>query len=152
MLLLVTDLAPGDRLRVAPGEIVPTDGILADGISTFDESLLTGEPLSLPYLRSAELARWTQTILERERPERIVIFSGPMAQYVTGRVPQGATTLFERVDAAGAAPDAPIAFQDIYHQLEFGDAAEREEVLTWGEIRERAVGAAVAVGLSMAVT
>jgi sugar transferase (PEP-CTERM/EpsH1 system associated) len=60
--------------------------------------LLTGEALSLPYLRSAELQQWTQRILDEQRPERIVIFSGPMAQYVTGRVPQGATTLFDMVD------------------------------------------------------
>ena len=43
--VLVTDLAPGDRVRVRPGEIVPADGRLIDGRSTFDESLLTGEPL-----------------------------------------------------------------------------------------------------------
>ena len=43
--VLVTDLAPGDRARVHPGEIVPADGRLIDGRSTFDESLLTGEPL-----------------------------------------------------------------------------------------------------------
>ena len=43
--VLVTDLAPGDRVRVHPGEIVPADGRLIDGRSTFDESLLTGEPL-----------------------------------------------------------------------------------------------------------
>ena len=47
--VLVTDLAPGDRIRVAPGEIVPTDGRLAAGLSTFDESLLTGEPLPVPH-------------------------------------------------------------------------------------------------------
>ena len=43
--VLVTELAPGDRVRVRPGEIVPADGRLIDGQSTFDESLLTGEPL-----------------------------------------------------------------------------------------------------------
>lgn len=42
---LVTDLVPGDRVRVLPGEIVPTDGLLVDGSSSFDEALLTGEPL-----------------------------------------------------------------------------------------------------------
>lgn len=43
--VLVTDLVPGDHVRVRPGEIVPTDGRLIDGQSSFDESLLTGEPL-----------------------------------------------------------------------------------------------------------
>jgi len=47
--VLVTDLAPGDRVRVRPGEIVPTDGRLRDGISTFDESLLTGEAVPVQH-------------------------------------------------------------------------------------------------------
>ncbi len=47
--VLVVDLKPGDRVRVRPGEVVPTDGILVEGASSFDESLLTGE--SLPITR-----------------------------------------------------------------------------------------------------
>ena len=35
----------GDRLRVRPGEKLPTDGVVIDGNSSVDESLLTGEPL-----------------------------------------------------------------------------------------------------------
>ena len=35
----------GDRLRVRPGEKLPTDGVVIDGRSSVDESLLTGEPL-----------------------------------------------------------------------------------------------------------
>lgn len=60
--------------------------------------LLTGEALSLPYLRNRTLQAWTDRILAEQRPERIVIFSGPMAQYVSGRVPAGAVTLFDMVD------------------------------------------------------
>jgi Cu2+-exporting ATPase len=37
------DLAPGDRLRVLPGESLAADGVVSEGASTFDESLLTGE-------------------------------------------------------------------------------------------------------------
>jgi Cu2+-exporting ATPase len=48
--VLVSDLRPGDRVRVRPGEIVPTDGRLVEGRSSFDESLLTGE--SLPVSRA----------------------------------------------------------------------------------------------------
>ncbi len=41
----------GDELVVRPGERVPTDGVLIEGRSHFDESMLTGE--SLPVAREA---------------------------------------------------------------------------------------------------
>ena len=35
----------GDRLRIRPGEKVPVDGIVVEGRSSVDESMVTGEPL-----------------------------------------------------------------------------------------------------------
>lgn len=39
----VSTLAVGDRVRVKPGEAIPADGVVVDGVSSADESLLTGE-------------------------------------------------------------------------------------------------------------
>ncbi len=43
-----TDLQCGDRVRVLPGETVPTDGIVVAGESGVDTSLLSGESLPWP--------------------------------------------------------------------------------------------------------
>jgi Cu+-exporting ATPase len=45
----VEQVRAGDRIRVRPGEKVPVDGVIVEGGSTLDESMLTGE--SLPVVR-----------------------------------------------------------------------------------------------------
>jgi len=43
----LADVQVGDRLRVRPGEKIPTDGRVLEGQSAVDESMLTGEPVPL---------------------------------------------------------------------------------------------------------
>jgi P-type Cu+ transporter len=50
----LADIAAGDRLRVRPGERVPVDGVVLEGKSAVDESMITGEPIpveKVPGLR-----------------------------------------------------------------------------------------------------
>jgi Cu+-exporting ATPase len=40
----LAEVKAGDRLRVRPGEAIPVDGVVVEGRSSVDESMLTGEP------------------------------------------------------------------------------------------------------------
>lgn len=39
------DVAVGDRLRIRPGDKIPVDGVVVDGRSSVDESMISGEPV-----------------------------------------------------------------------------------------------------------
>ena len=41
--IVVSELLSGDKVRIKPGDSVPADGIVLEGRSSIDESLLTGE-------------------------------------------------------------------------------------------------------------
>jgi P-type Cu+ transporter len=41
----IHDIKAGDLLRVKPGEKIPVDGVIAEGKSSIDESMITGEPI-----------------------------------------------------------------------------------------------------------
>jgi Cu+-exporting ATPase len=45
----------GDRLRVRPGEKVPTDGVLTEGSSSVDESMVSGEPIPVEKTTGAKV-------------------------------------------------------------------------------------------------
>ena len=43
--IALAHVAPGNLLRVRPGEKVPVDGVVVDGHSSVDESMISGEPV-----------------------------------------------------------------------------------------------------------
>ena len=49
----------GDRLRVRPGERVPVDGVVIDGTTTIDESMVTGEPIPVEKTADAPVTGGT---------------------------------------------------------------------------------------------
>jgi Cu+-exporting ATPase len=72
---------PGDLLRVRPGEHVPVDGVLCDGASEVDQSMLTGEPVPVAKARgdgaSAGTLNTTGTfVLRAERVGRDTLLAG----------------------------------------------------------------------------
>ncbi len=49
------EVLPGDLLLVRPGERVPTDGVVAEGRSAVDESMITGESLPVDKVAGAKV-------------------------------------------------------------------------------------------------
>ncbi|MGC9323412.1 MAG: heavy metal translocating P-type ATPase [Desulfomonilia bacterium] len=49
------DVRPGDLLRIRPGEKIPVDGVVVEGTSSVDESMITGEPIPVEKSSGASL-------------------------------------------------------------------------------------------------
>ncbi len=49
----------GDLIRVRPGESIPVDGVVTDGYSAVDESMLTGEPVAVEKIAGDKLTGGT---------------------------------------------------------------------------------------------
>ena len=51
----IDQVLPGDRLRIRPGEKVPVDGVVIEGTSSLDESMISGEPIPVEKSPGAQL-------------------------------------------------------------------------------------------------
>jgi Cu+-exporting ATPase len=55
----LSEILVGDRLRVRPGEKVPVDGVVVEGRSAVDESMVTGEPVPVEVNEGAKVVGGT---------------------------------------------------------------------------------------------
>ena len=55
----IAEVGLGETLRVRPGEKIPLDGVISEGHSTVDESMLTGEPLPVEKTVGTEVTGGT---------------------------------------------------------------------------------------------
>ncbi len=51
----LTEVSKGDLLRIRPGEKIPVDGVVVEGIGSVDESMVTGEPIPVEKDADAKL-------------------------------------------------------------------------------------------------
>jgi Cu+-exporting ATPase len=51
----LVEVKPGDKLRVRPGEYIPSDGVVLEGMSSVDESLISGEPVPVEKAEGAHV-------------------------------------------------------------------------------------------------
>lgn len=51
----LSDVQIGNHLRVRPGEKIPVDGIITEGKSSVDESMMTGEPIPVEKLEESKV-------------------------------------------------------------------------------------------------
>lgn len=94
----VARLQHGDRLRIRPGERVPADGIVLEGVSSLDESALSGQPGPVDKMPGARVM--AGSVNQRGSFEMEVTHTGPD------------TALSQIVRMVMAAQDSRIALQD----------------------------------------
>ena len=57
--MAIDQIVPGMRIRIRPGERVPVDGVVAEGTSALDESMITGEPMPVEKTEGSKVTAGT---------------------------------------------------------------------------------------------
>ncbi|HLC49069.1 MAG TPA: heavy metal translocating P-type ATPase [Candidatus Andersenbacteria bacterium] len=53
--ILISEVEVGDMIRVRPGEKIPVDGVILDGESSIDESMVTGESIPIDKIKGGSV-------------------------------------------------------------------------------------------------
>lgn len=53
--IAIEDISVGDLLRIRPGDKIPVDGIVVEGTSRIDESMVTGEPMPVEKTKGSNV-------------------------------------------------------------------------------------------------
>jgi len=135
----VEELSPDDRLVVAPGERVPVDGVVSEGIADVDESVLTGE--SLPVTKEPGDAVVGGSVVE----DHALVVAVDDTESTADRI---ATALWEIQSHAPAAQRFADALATVFVPLVLvvGTAVALRQLLTGGS-----VAAAMLAGLTVLV-
>ncbi|AUX37531.1 ATPase P [Sorangium cellulosum] len=126
-------VAPGDRLLVAPGEIVPVDGVVVGTRALLDESALTGEPRPVEKAPGDRVGSGTTNAGAAFELRAVASADESTYAGIVGLVQQA---------SASKAPLARIADR---HALAFAALSLAMAAVAWGLSRDAGRGLAVLV-------
>ncbi|RQG90678.1 heavy metal translocating P-type ATPase [Natrarchaeobius chitinivorans] len=136
----VGSVEPGDRLVVAPGERVPVDGTVVEGVADVDESVLTGESLPVTKEPGDEVVGGSVVA-----DDALVVEVGPEAESTVDRIASALWEIQSRSPAAQRLADA-LATVFVPLVLVLGTSVALWQLLTGGT-----VAAALLAGLTVLV-
>ncbi len=136
----VGSVEPGDRLVVAPGERVPVDGSVVEGVADVDESVLTGESLPVTKEPGDEMVGGSVVA-----DDALVVEVGPDAESTVDRIASALWEIQSRSPAAQRLADA-LATVFVPLVLVLGTTVALWQLLTGGT-----VAAALLAGLTVLV-
>ncbi len=129
----LTEVAPGETIVVASGEVVPLDGELLDDRSVLDESALTGEPMPVEHLRGEPLR------------SGVVNVSNPFMMVTTSDAQSSTYARIVRLAQEAEAGSAPFVRMADRYALWFLFATLAVSGLAWGFSHEFTRAVAVLV-------